>query len=229
MTLHPGPNGEFSVVRWTAQFTGRITIKGEFYAHNNYTTTDVHVFHGSTEIVPGTVLGGGPRVTFDTTTAVTLGQTIDFVVGIGGNNFYADTTGLKVDISELTPVIAGLNVPTTFPLGFFSDAGTNDIPSRVTVNWGDGDSSQPTEVIVTRQGQLAVFLSHTYQSIGIRTVIATAKHDADAASQPVYFDVQTVETDESVTIVGADTTTEGAVYSLDLTSWKRHRVDRQLG
>src|SRR5262249_47506534 len=40
--LHPGPTGQYSVVRWTAPAAGSVVISGSFY-HLDSTTTDVHV------------------------------------------------------------------------------------------------------------------------------------------------------------------------------------------
>lgn len=102
--LHPGENNEFSVVRWTAHVNGTYIIETAFKSLrfcSKPTSTDVHVLYNSTSIfnaVINELITGGDHV-FSTTITLTMGDTIDFVVGVGDNgNYDSDSTGLRATI-----------------------------------------------------------------------------------------------------------------------------------
>ena len=84
MVNHPGPNGEYSVLRWTAPKAGEVEVSASFSGADS-TTTDVHVLFNETTIAgcDGNVNGFGPGPTCSKTLVVEIGDTIDFVVGIG--------------------------------------------------------------------------------------------------------------------------------------------------
>jgi Ca2+-binding RTX toxin-like protein len=101
LNLHPGLAGQKSVVRWTAPFSGTVTIEGSFQGIDTHgTTTDVAVVHNSvTPLFRGNVNGYGARAPFVITKAVAAGDTIDFSVGYGSNrNYNNDSTGLSATI-----------------------------------------------------------------------------------------------------------------------------------
>ena len=100
LNLHPGPTGQKSVVRWTAPFSGTVTIQGRFEGIDTHgTTTNVAVVHKSTTLFSRNINGYGARAPFLITKAVTAGDTIDFSVGYGSNrNYYNDSTGLSATI-----------------------------------------------------------------------------------------------------------------------------------
>jgi hypothetical protein len=98
LNLHPGPAGQKSVVRWTAPFSGTVTIQGKFRGIDTHgTTTNVAVAHNSTRtLFSGNINGYGAEAPFLITKAVAAGDTIDFSVGYGSNrNYYNDSTGLS--------------------------------------------------------------------------------------------------------------------------------------
>ena len=120
--FHPGPDGEYSVYRFTAPTTGTYSVATEFSGLDwggpnpsapNYgmTSTDVHILENGTSIfygtingsnVPGLVSGPNPTAFFDSTLFLTAGETLDFVVGYGSNQtYYHDTTGLDATIKPL--------------------------------------------------------------------------------------------------------------------------------
>ncbi|MEG3861914.1 hypothetical protein [Microcoleus sp. herbarium12] len=108
LALHPGPNGEYGLVRWTAPETGNISIASIFTGLNfvGLTTTDVHILHNNLSIFDNFVEGFGDdtAVRFDRNLAVIKGDTIDFAVGFGRNqNYYHDTTGLTATIALTKP------------------------------------------------------------------------------------------------------------------------------
>jgi hypothetical protein len=102
LAFHPGPDGQYSVVRWTAPRAGALSLSAAFSGLDfiGPTTTDVHVLHNSSAVFDGTVAAFGAGPSFDTTVVVAAGDTIDFAVGYGSNHtFDCDTTGLDVIIS----------------------------------------------------------------------------------------------------------------------------------
>jgi hypothetical protein len=113
--LHPGPSGEYAVLRFTAPSAGSYMIDAVFAGADNgsgdmnyqpsgypYTTTDVHVLFGSTTWGGG-VSGYQATSTFNSgTVALAQGQTVDFAVGFGGNGYVFDMTALDVRINDVT-------------------------------------------------------------------------------------------------------------------------------
>jgi hypothetical protein len=120
LSLHPGPQNQCAVVRFTVPQTGSYRMMGRFWAQNvsapgNETDTDTMVVHTAASngaisfIDPVTrvqalsgpvtnnhfeITGGGQ--TFQ------QGDTIDFMVGSRGN-FNSDSTGLHGYIERVTP------------------------------------------------------------------------------------------------------------------------------
>ena len=103
--MHPGPNLEWSVVRWTAPAEENVTIAALFTGRDvTPTTTDVHVLHNGFELFAGSINRFRVGPYFETTLDVHAGDTIDFAVGDGGNGFLADSSALDaVIISNSVP------------------------------------------------------------------------------------------------------------------------------
>ncbi len=100
MSLHPGPAGEYSVVRWQAPTAGQCTVKAAFKGLGRHTTTDVHILHNGRAIFDSFVNlhGQGNAVACEKTVAVTAGDRLDLVVGCGNGDYGGDTTGLAAMI-----------------------------------------------------------------------------------------------------------------------------------
>ena len=100
--MHPGPQCENSVIRWTAPSSGSYRIKGSF-AGNNFaypTTTDTAILHNSVETFSGSIESYMMPLYFDQVVLVDAGDTIDFTVGCGSDGGYeGDATGLSATIS----------------------------------------------------------------------------------------------------------------------------------
>ena len=99
LTLHPGPQNQCAVVRFTAPAAGNYRLMGRFWAQNvssSGTDTDVTVAINSLG-TPSNIkaLGGAPTNKPFMATGISLkvGDTIDFKVGANGN-FINDSTGL---------------------------------------------------------------------------------------------------------------------------------------
>ncbi len=111
--LHPGPNDENSVVRWTAPASGVADLTVIFEGLNpNGTTTEAHVWHNGNALYEASVNGFGEssRVAFQRITAVVVGDVIDFGVGYGNGSYTSDSTLLSACV-QLTPAGAFVHCP----------------------------------------------------------------------------------------------------------------------
>jgi hypothetical protein len=101
MSFHPGRDGEYAVVRWTAPADGRVQIDAAFMSIAERATTDVHVLHNSRTLFDGfiNVRDGGPDCRFQHALDVKKADTLDFACGWGNGNYGADTTGLEIKIA----------------------------------------------------------------------------------------------------------------------------------
>jgi len=110
LTLHPGPNGEYAVLRFTAPADGTYKASGQFYAlddNNTGTTTDVwlvknndkaRAFSGRVDYYHGAQFASFTSTVFQ----LTKGNTLDFEVGYGANkNYFYDSTGLVAIIEKV--------------------------------------------------------------------------------------------------------------------------------
>ncbi len=102
LSLHPGPSGEYSIVRWTAPEDGTFTITAHFAGIAQRATTDVHVLHGDRSLFEGSinVKDGGNSASFSKSITVKNGDTVDCAVGYGNGTDVCDTTGLAVKITS---------------------------------------------------------------------------------------------------------------------------------
>jgi hypothetical protein len=97
LALHPGQDGEFSVVCWTAPEAGFVSLVTIFTGldYLGPTTTDVHVLLNGVSLFGDVVEGFLSETSFITNLTVAPGDTIEFAVGIGPDgDYFDDTTGL---------------------------------------------------------------------------------------------------------------------------------------
>ncbi len=104
LALHPGINGEYSVVRWTAPIGGKAAINTTFSSIAERATTDVHVLHNGTALFDGLINleSSGATAEHGAEIDVAKGDTVDFAVGWGNGNYGADTTALAALITMAT-------------------------------------------------------------------------------------------------------------------------------
>ncbi len=103
VSLHPGPNGEYSVVRWTSPATGNINFSGMFGAGAAGLESYYIEYNGFTspylfKVYPPT--SSDASFSFSSF-GVSIGETIDFIVG---GTYYSGQTPLRVTIDGVTPV-----------------------------------------------------------------------------------------------------------------------------
>lgn len=102
LAFHPGPNGEFAVIRFTAPGNDYYQITASFAgADIQGTTTDVHLLLNGSPQRSGAVNGFGPGSSLNISTNLYLpaGAHLDFAVGRGANNeFSFDSTAVAIQI-----------------------------------------------------------------------------------------------------------------------------------
>jgi hypothetical protein len=104
LSLHPGPNGQVAILRFTAPSTGQYAINGAFFGQDYVgpTTTDVHLLLNGSSIFDGAVADFGTSHSFNITIALASGSHLDFAVGFGSNqNYLYDSTGLTATITQV--------------------------------------------------------------------------------------------------------------------------------
>lgn len=101
LSFHPGPKGEYCVVRWTAPAAGTYRVAAGFRAIDQQTTTDVHLLHNGRSLYEGLLRleGAGPTASHEQTVDLAAGDTLDFVVGWGNGTHVCDSTGLEARIT----------------------------------------------------------------------------------------------------------------------------------
>ena len=109
LAMHPGPNGEFAVLRFTAAADGGYKVSGQFYAlddNDTGTTTDVWILKNNDKAgaFSGTIdyYGGSKSASFMSRDfTLKKEDTLDFQVGCGDNKtYFYDSTGLVAIIEK---------------------------------------------------------------------------------------------------------------------------------
>jgi len=92
--FHPGPNGEFSVYRFTTQIPGIYVVDATF-GGLDHGGTDVHILDNGTEIYSADITMGS-SIHHSESRTLLLGETIDFAVGVGTDgSFLFDSTSIN--------------------------------------------------------------------------------------------------------------------------------------
>lgn len=105
--IGPGSGDQYSVLRWVAPVAGQYAVAGSFAGSDTRpTSVDVHIFQNSTELTPvgkrfvGSYRGEGVSHTQVITVAVN--DTVDFLVGSGGNGWSYDSTAIAASVTLLS-------------------------------------------------------------------------------------------------------------------------------
>lgn len=103
--FHPGNDGSFSVIRWTAPYDGDFLVDVTFLrdeSSSTYGITDVHVLNNNNSLFDAMLNATTNKSSFSDTMFFSFGTTVDFVVGYGEDYvFYGDTVDLKALISPV--------------------------------------------------------------------------------------------------------------------------------
>jgi hypothetical protein len=114
LLLHPGPSGEYSVLRFVVPTSGSYQLQGAFTGRDTFlATTDTSILLNSgSSLFTGdiNINAGGNSAAFNLTQSFTAGDTLDFAVGFGNGSYSNDSTGLKLSI---TSSVASAPEPTT--------------------------------------------------------------------------------------------------------------------
>lgn len=108
LALHPGPQGELSVVRWQCPESSEYMVDAVFSGIATAATTNVHVLLNGRSLHDGLInVQGHPNTsTFSQSLSLQAGDTVDFVVGYGNQFYGGDTTALSARIRASTGRVA---------------------------------------------------------------------------------------------------------------------------
>ena len=103
--MHPGPNNEVTVVRWTAPSSGRFRVQGAV-AGLDYqyptTTTFYEVLNSNRILVRVPIDSYRSPVFFQNVLPVSAGDTVDFAVDFGQDgNYIGDSTGIQFKVTNV--------------------------------------------------------------------------------------------------------------------------------
>jgi alpha-galactosidase len=101
LSLHPGPQGQYSVIRFTAPEAGEYAVDAAFLAIDQSTTTDVHLLDGGHSVLDGFINlhGQGKRTAYIGKLNLAKEATLDFAVGWGNGSYICDSTGLEARLT----------------------------------------------------------------------------------------------------------------------------------
>ncbi len=101
-SLHPGPNGEFSVLRFTAPETNDYTLTSLFNMRSfgGTSSTDVHILLNGVSLFSSFVTGFNAETAFNDLLTLAQGDQLDFVVGDNGS-FFGDTTEVQASLAAV--------------------------------------------------------------------------------------------------------------------------------
>lgn len=105
-SMHPGPENQYSVLRWVAPSAGVYRIQVAFSGlGQSPPTTDVHVLVNSTEsLLTGPLASSVSPMLVLLRAQLSPGDTVDFAVGFLSINNMGDSTGVAVGIVK-TPAV----------------------------------------------------------------------------------------------------------------------------
>jgi hypothetical protein len=126
--FHPGSLGQFSVYQFTSPVTGLFNLSAIFAALDSG-GTDVHILDNGISLYSHEIDPGNTPESFNTLLMLTLGDTIDFAVGVGTDgSFLNDTTSIN---ANFTPgVESGVPEPSTWAMLLLGFAGVGFMAYR---------------------------------------------------------------------------------------------------
>ncbi len=102
--FHPGPNGQYSEVTWTAPDSAKYRLKSAFTGYDTFgTTTDVHVLKNGVSLFDADIVGYQTEEAFSADLILQQGDVLSFAVGYGPNQDYGfDSTGIAAHLTNLS-------------------------------------------------------------------------------------------------------------------------------
>ena len=109
--LHPGPQDQKATLRFTASSNGAVLLSAHFAGTHSVTSTDVHLLHGEQEQFTAGIRGAAdwdhpertPQAVASCTRLLALhaGETVDVLVGFGGDAHTCDYTAVRLTLTPL--------------------------------------------------------------------------------------------------------------------------------
>jgi hypothetical protein len=119
LALHPGPAGQYSVLRFVAPAARTYHFSVVFQGIDQTgASTDVHVLKNNVSLFDQQVTGFHLPTSFSTTLVLAQDDTIDFAVGFGANGDYRDDNTGTHAVITVVPEPCGLAL-TTAGIGLF--------------------------------------------------------------------------------------------------------------
>ena len=102
LTLHPGPQNQYAVLRFTAPSTGTYDLSAQFFTGDSGDTDANILLNGnaSSPLMYAVTTGGNP--VFAKQITLNAGDTLDFVVGSKGS-YFSDNTPINIRLTQVTP------------------------------------------------------------------------------------------------------------------------------
>jgi hypothetical protein len=105
LAFHPGPGGEYSVIRFTTPAAGSFALSSAFEGIDYVgTTTQVYVLQNGTTLFSGPINGYGSNASFSTTVLLSAGESIDFAVGYSNGSYLYDTTSISAILTTTSSI-----------------------------------------------------------------------------------------------------------------------------
>jgi hypothetical protein len=203
LALHPGPKGEYGVLRFTAPAEGKYAVEAAFAGIAERATTDVHVLvRGKSEFNAGiNVNGAGNEAKFASTLSLKAGETVDFAVGFGNEQYGGDTTaiaatlkaadGKTYDASRAFSAAKNPNGPWSygfFPAGGAADAKTfKPLPRGETIGGAGPSKVGSLANPGSKQWEDIVSDQHPYKRVPHTATILQELRQAREGNQPVFI------------------------------------------
>jgi hypothetical protein len=205
--FHPGANGEFGVIRWTAPAAGDYLLRVKFTGGDT-ATTDVHVVRSALSLFAGDINGQGDSERFSATVTLGAGDTLDFAVGVGGNDYFSDSTFVDIRLiadrpslkvvrsgtgsggvtSEPAGINCGAECVSVLPAGTVVTLTATAAPGSVFTGFSGGCRSSSTSCTLTLEASRVV--TATFASAAEPVADSPVSLAIDAAGDPLVPSVR---------------------------------------
>ena len=241
LALHPGPSGEYCVLRWTAPSAGELSVSATFTGIAQQATTDAHVLRQGKPLFDGFINlhGCGNQSSWTKTVSVKTSETIDFAVGRGNGNYGGDTTAIAATIRSGTTATYDAardfsiekNPHGVWTYGYLK---AGDSPDASTFKaFPQGKTFQSTGAIgsLSNPGSSAwediISDQHPYKRVPHTAAIIRELRTASGGGKPVFISEYGIGSGVDLATVTRQFEQLGA-EKLEDARWYRQRLDRFL-